>query len=402
MVSEHASPLAVLGGVDAGGQNVHVAELSAALARAGHDVTVYTRRDAPDLPHRVAMRPGVTVEHVPLGPPEPLPKDDLAGYMPDFGRHLAAAWADAPPDVVHAHFWMSGLAALAGARERAVPVVQTFHALGTVKRRFQGADDTSPQQRIRTERAVGRAAAAIVATCSDEVRELARMGVTPDRVAVVPCGVDATQFSPAGPAAPRGEWLRIVSVGRLVPRKGLATVVEALRGLPGVELVIAGGPAADRLDADPEARRVRRLAERHGVADRVRLLGAVSRADMPPLLRSADVVVCVPWYEPFGIVPLEAMACGTPVVATSVGGFTDTVVDGVTGRLVPPRRPDVLAAVLRDLLDDPLRRAEYGAAGADRVRSRYGWDRIAAETLRVYERVAARGRVSTELTGAVQ
>ena len=404
MVSEHASPLAVLGGADAGGQNVHVAEVSAALGRMGHRVTVYTRKDARDLPARVAAAPGVTVVHVPAGPPTQLAKDELLPHMGAFGEYLAARWATSPPDLVHAHFWMSGLAAVAGARGN-VPVVQTFHALGAVKRRYQGGQDTSPPERIERERQLGRRVDRTIATCSDEVFELVRMGVPRHRISVVPCGVDLARFSPAGPVIRRGRRPRLVAVGRLVPRKGFDTAIAALRGLPGAELLIAGGPPASRLDSDPEAARLRQIARRSGVADRVRMLGAVPRERLPALLRSADAVVCTPWYEPFGIVPLEAMASGVPVVASAVGGLTDTVVDGVTGRLVPPRRPDVLAAALSTLLADPVRLAELGAAGADRARARYSWDRIGADTARVYHQVVAGLRATsaeTDSTGVAR
>jgi glycosyltransferase involved in cell wall biosynthesis len=280
---------------------------------------------------------------------------------------------------------MSGLAALSATRDLDVPVVQTFHALGVTKRRFQGRQDTSPPVRIRMERALARDVDRIIATCTDEVGELVRLGAARNRITVVPSGVDVDQFSPDGPAAERGDRPRVLCIGRLVPRKGFDTVIRALVGVPEAELIIAGGPAADELAGDPEAARLTRLAERFGVADRVRLVGAVARPDVPALLRSADLVVCTPWYEPFGIVPLEAMACGVPVVASAVGGFLDTVVDGATGTLVPPRRPDRLAAAMRRLLAEPFWREAYGTAGVDRARSRYSWDRIAAATLAVYE-----------------
>ena len=148
MVSEHASPLAVLGGVDAGGQNVHVAALSDELARRGHAVSVFTRRDDPDFSDRVRLPSGVEVVHVAAGPPEPLPKDDLLPHMFRFARVLRNAWEEEPPDVVHAHFWMSGVASLEAASALSLPVVETFHALGVVKRRHQGADDTSPAERL--------------------------------------------------------------------------------------------------------------------------------------------------------------------------------------------------------------------------------------------------------------
>ena len=411
MISEHASPLATgagLGGVDGGGQNVFVADLAAEMGRQGHHVTVYTRRDAPGLPQRVRLAPGVTVEHVPAGPPAPIPKDELLPLMPEFGAHLERRWAQAPPDVAHAHFWMSGLAALQAAgrlraREAAsIPVVQTFHALGTVKRRHQGDQDTSPAERPRLEAAIGRTAAAVIATCAEETRELLRMGVPRELISVVPCGVDLERFRPDGPAGPAGAVdlagpsparPRLVVLSRLVPRKGVDTAIEALAQIPGAELVVAGGPPPPGLDADPEVRRLRAVARTAGVRDRVAFLGQVRRGEVPALLRSATLVVTLPWYEPFGMVPLEAMACGVPVVATAVGGHLDSIVDGVTGVHVPPRRPVETARRIRELLVDSTRRAAMGFAASDRARSRYSWARIAQETLAVYARAAAQSEV---------
>lgn len=405
MVSEHASPLAAVGGVAAGGQNVHVEALSRALARAGHEVTVHTRRDSPELPERVVTEDGVVVEHLDAGPAEPLPKDELLPHVGELSRSLADRFAAAPPDVVHAHFWISGLAAHAAVRRTgdragggvpAPPVVQTFHALGMTKRRFHGRRDTSPPVRIRMERALARDVAAVIATSTEEAQELIRLGASRHRITVLPCGVDVEQFSPDGPVAERGPRRRVLSVGRLVPRKGFDTVIRALAAVPDAELVIAGGPPAADLAEDPEATRLRLLAERVGVADRVRLVGAVARPDMPALLRSADLVVCAPWYEPFGIVPLEAMACGVPVVATAVGGFLDTVVDGATGLLVPPQRPDRLASAMRKLLTEPFWREAYGTAGVDRARSRYSWERIAETTVAAYMNARHNPKITSE------
>ncbi|MEU1881541.1 glycosyltransferase [Streptosporangium sp. NPDC020072] len=378
LVSEHASPLATIGGVDAGGQNVHVAALATALAGRGHEVVVYTRRDAPGLPETVVMAPGVSVEHVSAGPARPIPKDDLPPHMPAFAAHLARRWTAEPPDVAHAHFWMSGMATLTAAGEAGVPVVQTFHALGTVKRRWQGAADTSPPERIATETDIGRRAAAIVATCSDEVTELRAMGIPDRKVTVVPCGVDLERFHPDGPAAPAGGRPRVLSIGRMVARKGVDTVIRALRRVPDAELVIVGGSPDDE-----EVGRLRLLVAGYGLAGRVRLVGSVSRGEVPALLRSADVLVTVPWYEPFGIVPVEAMACGVPVIASAVGGHLDTVAG--CGLLVPPRRPYALARALNDLLARQGLRERLAAAGVRRARERYGWPRIAAQTESVYQ-----------------
>ena len=392
MVSEHASPLAAIGGVDAGGQNVHVAALAAGLARRGHEVTVHTRRDDAALPDRVTTDDGYDVVHVPAGPAAALPKDELLQHMPAFARVLRQGWADQAPDVVHAHFWMSGLAAVDAAAGLAspVPVLQTFHALGSVKRRHQGDADTSPSDRVDLERGLCRDVAHVVATCSDEVFELRRLGLATDRVSIVPCGVDTAVFTPRGPVAPRGDRKRLLVLGRLVERKGQDDAVRALRAVPDAELVVVGGPAVDEIDTDPEVRRLRGIAAEAGVAERLVFAGAVARADVPAWVRSADVVLAVPWYEPFGITPLEAMACGRPVVATAVGGLQDTVADGVTGDLVPPRDPERLGAVLAALLADDDRRAAYGTAGVQRARARYRWARVVADTETVYRQVLAR------------
>ncbi|WP_432054961.1 glycosyltransferase [Streptomyces sp. bgisy022] len=400
MVSEHAGPLAALGGVDAGGQNVYVARLSEELARRGHHVTVYTRRDTVTLPDRVPLPGGAVVEHVPAGPPEAVPKDELLPHMAAFGAHLTRAWGRDRPDVVHAHFWMSGMASQVAARPHGIPVVQTFHALGTVKRRHQGWRDTSPPARIGIERQLAGTCERILATCSDEVAELAAMGVAARRVAVVPCGVDAVHFRPGvtGPGVPRRRARhRLLTCGRLVRRKGYDLAVRALARIPDAELVLAGGPAAGRLDRDPEARRLWHLAHRFGVADRVRMLGAVDPAAMPALIGSADLVLCTPAYEPFGIVPLEAMACGVPVVATDVGGHRDSVADGTTGRLVTPGDPEAVATAVRDLLADDDTRRAYGAAGRARVLDRYTWQRVADGVENVHRQVLAAHAIPKEV-----
>ncbi|MEU7648041.1 MULTISPECIES: glycosyltransferase [Streptomyces] len=385
LVSEHASPLAALGGVDAGGQNVHVACLAGALADRGHRVTVYTRRDARDLPEQVPLRDGVAVHHVPAGPPEQIPKDELLPHMGAFGRYLARTWRGRPPDLVHSHFWMSGLASLWATRELGLPLLHTYHALGTVKRRHQQLADPSPPQRIALETEVGFGCDRVIATCRDEVVELGRMGIPATKAGIVPCGVDTELFTPRGPVAERGtQRYQLLQLGRLVPRKGAAVSIAALARLPETELVVVGGPPADRLDQDPEVRRLRALAREAGVADRVRFTGGVPSTDVPPLLRAADVVLCPADYEPFGIVPLEAMACGRPVVASAVGGQLDTVADPATGRLVPPRDPEALAAAVAELLADPAAREACGEAGRRRTLRRFGWGRVAAATEAAY------------------
>lgn len=399
LISEHASPLAVFGGDDAGGQNTHVADLSAALAERGHDVRIYTRRDARRRPVEVPVSDGVTVVHVPAGPAKTLPKDALLPYMGGFGRWLGRQWREGlwAPDVVHAHFWMSGLAALAAVRDHPAPIVQTYHALGTVKRRYQGAADTSPSERIGLERVLGRSVDRVLAQCRDEIGELVRLGVPRSRIALVPSGVNLERFTPQGPAAPRPAGrFRVLSIGRLVERKGFADVIAGLRYVPNADLVIVGG-SADR--GDPHARRLLEEAAHHGVAGRVELAGAVPPDRVAEWYRSADVLVAAPWYEPFGLTPLEAMACSVPVVASAVGGLLDTVVDGVTGTLVPPRNPRALGDAVRALLNDTIERQSYGSAALDRARSCYSWSRAATQVEAVYADMLQHAHAREVLTG---
>jgi D-inositol-3-phosphate glycosyltransferase len=397
-----------------------VRALALALADAGHEVVVHTRRTDPTSPRRVSLTaPGpaagsAVVDHVDAGPPRELAKDDLVDHMDAFSAELAVCWRDERPDVVHAHFWMSGMAALPAARALGVPIVQTFHALGSVKRRHQGAEDTSPARRVAVESDLGASVDRVLATCREEVDELLALGVAADQATVVPCGVDVGHFlaegdaaqrsstlgegdaaqrsstGAHGPATARGDRFRVLTVSRLVPRKGVDTVIGALGRLPDdVELVVAGGPPAAGLDDDPEVARLRDRARVEGVADRVTFLGAVGQDALPALYRSADAVACVPVYEPFGLVPLEAMACGRPVVAAAVGGLADTVVDGVTGHHVPAGDPGAVAAALDALRRDPRRARAQGRAGRRRAVAEYGWDRVAAAHERVYAEVAA-------------
>jgi D-inositol-3-phosphate glycosyltransferase len=404
-VSEHASPLAALGGVDAGGQNVHVAELAKALVALGHQVCVATRRDDPELPTELVTADGYRVVHLAAGPARVLPKDDLWPHMTAFSDQLIEVLDEQRPDLVHAHFWMSGWSAQRAAATAALPTVVTFHALGSVKRRHQGPADTSPADRLSVEAELASTASRIIATCTDEVSELTALTATPAVTSVVPCGVDVSHFRPTGPI--RGERRcrhRIVALGRLVPRKGFGTVIEALPQLTDTELIIAGGVSGP----DAERDRLLALADAHGVASRVRMLPQVPRTEVAALLRSADVVVTTPWYEPFGIVPLEAMACGRPVVASAVGGMLDTVVPGHTGLLVPPRDADALARALRRLLARSELRARYGRHGAERARTHYTWASVAERTVAAYaltlsqHRTAGRTPAAAPLTGVGQ
>jgi glycosyltransferase involved in cell wall biosynthesis len=289
---------------------------------------------------------------------------------------------------------MSGLAAARAAHKVDVPVALTYHALGIDKRRHQGSQDTSPDQRIEIEGWLARHVDQVIATSAEERRTLAGLGADVSRVSVVPCGVDLERFRTGGDRWERSARHRVVCVSRLVPRKGILDVVTALAPLDDVELLVAGGPPWAMLGDDPHAAEISSLAAELGSSDRVTLLGAVDRLEVPALLRSADIVCCTPWYEPFGLVAVEAMACGVPVVASAVGGLAETVVHGCTGILVPPRRPGAIREAVATLLERPGMRELMQIAAAHRAES-YGWPVIAAETMATYRRLIKSHRAIT-------
>ncbi len=329
------------------------------------------------------------------GPPERLPADKLAPHAAAFGHFLAERWEWDTPDVAHAHFWTSGLAALAGARDLQVPVVQTFLSLqspGSTPADGQSrpADGrgraTGPAVRLRLEPVIARSVDAVLASSSTEMSKLSRLGVPRASVRLVPRGVDTDKFCPEGPAAPRGERPRLLCVAPLVQQQGLDVAVRALVEIPGAELVIAGGPERARLRNDKMYRALIRLATELRVRDRLVFHGTVGEDELPALLRSADLLVDPITGEPFATVALEAMACGVPVVASAVGSHRDTIIDGTTGALVEPGHPGLLAKRIRTLLSSPMLLEGYGIAAMDRAQSRYSWDRIGRETLAIYER----------------
>lgn len=380
MVSVLDSPLGTPEGLDES-LGVHVAELARELGRRGHRITVYTRDDGRESRARVRLAQGVTVEQISAGPPQPLDEDHLLPHLAGFGTELARRWHSRRPDLVHAHHWVSGLAAISAANGFGIPVVQSFHTLGVVRRR---AGRPCSATRLRLEKAIGRSVRAVVSTTESECGELVRLGVPRHRLVLVPSGVDVERFAPHGPALPRGEASRMVTLMLGAGQDDVATVIQALAWIPEAELVVAGGPVRDELQADEHVHRLQLRAKEAGVADRVTFIGRVSTNDAPKLLRSADLTVSAPAYETFGRVPLKSMACGTPVVAAAFGGHLDSVIENVTGIHVPPGRPLEMARRIRRLLGDETYRTALGIGGVDRVRSRYAWERVAHEAVTVY------------------
>ncbi len=399
LISEHASPLATLGGVDAGGQNIYVAHVAHCLARAGHHVDVVTRRDNTELPPVVDLRPGARVIHIPAGPARFVPKEQLLGHMPEFARATEKLLRHSVPyDVVHANFFMSGLVARHLKHTMGTPFVVTFHALGLVRREHQKEADAFPPERVAIERALVQEADALVAECPQDSADLIRLyDADPDRITMVPCGFDPAEFKPTDRAAAREllgldpkEFI-VLQLGRLVPRKGIDNVIRALAHLPPqipARVVVVGGDSREPDELrTPEIGRLRRLAHAHGVAHRVTFTGHRSRDELRLYYAAADVFATTPWYEPFGITPLEAMACGTPVVGSAVGGIQYSVSDGVTGYLVPPHDPAALAARLTQLYANPVLAGAMGRAGIRRARAMFTWERITQQLVEVYQSV---------------
>jgi glycosyltransferase involved in cell wall biosynthesis len=383
MISAEASPLATTGGKAE--QGAHVAELSAALARRGHRVTVYTRRDDPHLPERVETPEGYKVIHVPAGPSKRLTGDELLPALSPFAQYLAAHWADGAPDITHAHFWTSGLVGELVARELGLPTVMTYHGLGT------------DELRRRLEAKLAKTVTQVSASSTAEAFELIRMGRPRNGTSIIPFGVAVNHFTPNGLQAPRSETPRVVSVGKLLPGNGFDVLIRALPYIPDAEYVVAA--AADGGETSSEASRLRSLATQLGVAGRLCVHSAVAPEDMPALLRSADVVSCTAADGASGVMALQAMACGVPVVATADGALLDIVVDDVTGRLVEHRDPRHLAAVVNALLRNSFLRRSLGGAGRDRVVARYSWDRIAVDTARLYQASRLAGSKSKTAAG---
>lgn len=411
LLSEHASPLSLLGGVDAGGQNVYVDEVSRNLAALGHRVDVFTRRDDSDAPEVVAWAPGVRVVHLPAGPARFLLKDDIWPYIPRFRDALLAFAArdGVQYDVLHGNFWMSGCAAVEAGRRLGVPVAQIFHAMGKTKQRYQGAADTSPSDRIAVELEVTRRADRLIAQCPAERDELVNdYGADPAKVAVVPSAVNTHLYRPV----PRNEARRriglagdgpvVVYVGRMLHRKDVRNVVRAVALLARredadgvaianrVRLLLVGGET-EQPDptTTPEIGELQRLAAELGITGRVIFAGKRQPETLKDYYCAGDVAVTTPWYEPFGLTPLEAQACGRPIIGSAVGGITFTIMDGETGYLVPPREPEALAARLADLLARPEVRERMGRAARARVERRFTWRHVAVHTAALYEAMLA-------------
>ena len=389
----HTSPLAQPGSGDGGGMNVYVRELSSALARAGIECDVYTRRWRHGLPRIVAVENGVRVHHVDAGPAAAVEKDRLPDLVDEFTDGvLEAVTLRGLPDAIHANYWLSGVSGHVLKHKLELPLVSTFHTLARVKAE---ANEEESQLRARAEADVIGCSDAILASSVDERVQLQRLyGAVPERVEIVPPGVDPVAFSPGDRAVARealglGRRRVLLFVGRIQPLKGLDVAVGALATLddPDAVLVIVGGPSGPNGVAELE--RVRRLVADGGLRDRVRFVAPQPHDRLRVFYRAADVCLVPSRAESFGLVALEAAACGIPVVAAAVGGLRTIVEHGRTGFLVEGRDPGAFAAFAGEIVDNPPLAAQMGAAAAAGA-ARYRWPVAAARLRRIYADLTAR------------
>lgn len=395
VLSMHTSPLAQPGTGDSGGMNVHVRELSAALAQAGVDVRVYVRRWADGLPERIRVEPGFEVVHVDAGPVD-LAKEALPEVVDRFADGVALDLATAPVDLLHANYWLSAVAAHDLKHRLDLPLVATFHTLARVKAE---SGDAEPLAREAAEARVIGCCDAICVSNPVEGDELVRLYDAPrERLELVPSGVDHAFFSPGDRAGARAalgldDRPTMLFVGRIQPLKGLTVAVESLARLADkrTRLVVVGGPSG--ADGPAELRRVQERIRALGVAERVQFVDPQPHHMLSSWYRAADVVVVPSRSESFGLVALEAAACGVPVVASAVGGLRTLVVPGVTGMLVESRDPESFAAAIASVLTDPVRAAAMGAAAAEESR-RYSWSTTAARLRRLYADLSVRTPVA--------
>jgi len=385
LIAEHISQQSDHG-ADAypGDPAARVLALAAALTGLGHQVTVYARKDSAWPSDAIARTAGLNVELIQAGPQDKVAADRLLPHIGALAGQLAQRWQQRPPDVVHADDWLAGLAALGGARHLGIPVVQTFRSLAATGRRGHRPQPRDLTDRARLEAGIGRSATDVLTGTSEVLAALVRLGLPQTAVKIAPDGVDTTRFRPAGPAANRTSRPRLLMIAPLSQRLIMTTALHALARVPEVELVIAGGPEPAQLASVPGYRDVTRLARELRLQDRLTLAGKISQAKAPALLRSADILLSLSACEPFAMVPVEAMACGVPVIAAAAGAQRDAVIHGTTGFLVPPDEPEALARRIRQLLAAPMLREGFGIAAATRARARYSWDRIGRELLAVY------------------
>jgi glycosyltransferase involved in cell wall biosynthesis len=410
-ISEHASPLAALGGVDSGGQNVYVAQVASFLAARGHRIDIFTRWDNPALSQVVEYNENIRIVHVAAGPKHFVRKEELLPHMDQFTKEMIR-FIDAQAqryDLIHAHFFMSALVASNLQEQRGIPYVVTFHALGKVRLQHQGKADQFPRQRFTIEAQVMQHAARIVAECpQDRLDMIEHYSADDARIAIIPCGFDPAEFAPMSKARacrfldldPNRRYL--LQLGRMVRRKGVEDVIRGFahfvrrESCQDVDLLIVGGESKDPdPKKTPEIGRLMAIAQEEAVSDRVIFVGQRDRDVLKYYYNAAEVFASTPWYEPFGITPLESMACGTPVIGSHVGGIQYTVVHGETGLLVPARDPATFSTALSRLMNNARLCKHLGQQAIARVNTHFTWATVAEQLETLYGEIVEESRVAT-------
>jgi D-inositol-3-phosphate glycosyltransferase len=398
-ISDHASPLALLGSIDSGGQNVYVAELAKRLAESGLLIDVYTRKDDKSLQTIVDYAPGVRIINIHAGPEQHIPKEFLLEYMEEFCSEMLGfiTAQGLSYDLIHANFFMSGFVAMQLKARLSIPFVITFHALGKVRKLHQKEADKFPQEREHIEWEIARSAERIIAECPQDRDDLIEhYHVDPEKITIIPCGYNPEQFYPANKSQCRRELglqdddKIILQLGRIVPRKGVDNVIEAFakvcQHIPNAKLLIVGGEDAATVTSDTdELAALKKLAVSLGVADRTIFAGQKDREVLRYYYNAADVFVTTPWYEPFGITPLEAMACGTPVIGSDVGGIKYSVQPGITGLLVPPKSASALADKILSLIQDESRCNQMSQNAIAHAARNFTWKGVASKMADLYQ-----------------
>jgi phosphoheptose isomerase len=403
LISEHASPLAAVGGADTGGQNIAVAELAQHLATLGYEIDVFTRWDDRRVPKIINWRSGIRVIHVEAGPVAFIPKEKLLPHMPAFTEDMLrfVEAENNPYKLIHAHFFMSALVAADIKRKLRIPFIVTFHALAKVRRIHLGKNDWFPEEGFAIEERIIAEADQIVALCPQEHDDLVDLyQADPEKITVIPNGFRPDEIYPLDKLFARmalkldPKEKVILQVGRMVPRKGVDNVIKALGYMRRehnfkARLLIVGGES-DEPDPKmtPEIGRLQKIAEAEGGSDLVTFAGRRPRAMLHYYYSAADVFTTTPWYEPFGITPLESMACGTPVIGSNVGGIKSTVMDGKTGFLVPPNDPVLLGQRILELLRSNKLMMYFKENAIRHVNENYTWMKATHLTANMYERIA--------------
>lgn len=404
IISEHASPIADLGGADGGGQNVYVAEIANQLTHSGYVIDIYTRWENYNLPRIIYFRRNVRVIHIEAGPIEVIAKEELLPYMDDFCEEMKKFIEEEQLSygLIHANFFMSGLVAMQLKATLNIPFVITFHALGHVRRIHQKEQDRFPVGRLLIEENLVKGADRIIAECPQDREDLITYyQADPNKIVIIPCGFNPEEFFPIDKQLSRealgldAKSKIILQLGRMVPRKGVDNVIRALAYLKNqgnVKLVIVGGETAGlQLGCNPEVNRLKSLALELNVADLVIFTGRKDREQLKVYYDAADVFVTTPWYEPFGITPLEAMACATPVIGANVGGIKYSVINGKTGFLVPPKSPELLAEKIDLLFDNENLLRNMGSWALKHVHASFTWEKVANQMHKLYQSVLGSG-----------